>query len=73
MAKAKRITTVSIPAPLAKKVKELCEGTGFTSLSSFVVYVLRQIVSEKDLDDPGFSKRDEERVKQRLRSLGYIN
>ena len=71
MAKTKKITTVSIPIPLAKKIRELCKGTGFTSLSSFVVYVLRQIVSEKD-GETGFSKRDEEMVKQRLRSLGYI-
>jgi Arc/MetJ-type ribon-helix-helix transcriptional regulator len=66
------ITTVSIPKSLANKVRELCRGTGFTSLSSFVVYVLRQIVSEKDIDEKGFSKKDEEIIKQRLRSLGYI-
>jgi len=66
------ITTVSIPKPLADKLKELCEGTGFTSLSSFVVYVLRQIVSEKGAKEKGFSKKDEEMVKQRLRSLGYM-
>ncbi len=66
------ITTVSIPKPLANKIKELCKGTGFSSLSSFVVYVLRQIVSEKPIGEKGFSKRDEEIVKKRLRSLGYI-
>jgi len=66
------ITTISIPKPLAKKIKELCEGTGFTSLSSFVVYVLRQIVSEKSPKEKGFSKREEEIIKQRLRSLGYM-
>lgn len=66
------ITTVSIPKPLSDKVKELCKGTGFTSLSSFVVYVLRQIVSEKRAKEKGFSKKDEEMIKQRLKSLGYI-
>jgi len=66
------ITTVSIPIPLANRIRELCKGTGFSSLSSFVVYVLRQIVSEKSKGERGFSKKDEEIVKQRLRSLGYI-
>ena len=66
------ITTVSIPKSLANKIKKLCEGTGFSSMSSFVVYVLRQIVSEKSPKEKGFSRKDEEIVKQRLRSLGYI-
>ena len=64
-------TTVSIPKPLAEKVDELIEGTGFTSVSSFVTYVLRQIVSEREHAEP-FSKEDEEKVKARLRALGYI-
>ena len=64
-------TTVSIPKPLAEKVEELIEGTGFTSVSSFVAYVLRQIVSEREHAEP-FSKEDEEKVKTRLRALGYI-
>jgi metal-responsive CopG/Arc/MetJ family transcriptional regulator len=67
------ITTISLPKTLADKIKHLCEGTGFTSLSSFVVYILRQIVSEDDATKKGFSKEDEEMVKQRLRSLGYMN
>ena len=66
------VTTVSIPKLLAEKIKEVYQGTGFTSLSSFVVYVLRQIVSEKDKKEKGFSKKDEEMVKKRLKSLGYI-
>ena len=38
----KKYTTVSIPTPLVEKIKEHIEGTGFTSVSSYVTYVLRE-------------------------------
>ncbi len=68
----RRYTTVSIPAPLFKKIEERIRGTGFTSVSSYVAYVLREVISEEDTDGHGFSPEDEERVKQRLRALGYL-
>ncbi len=44
----KKFTTVSIPGPLFKKIEERIKGTGFTSVSSYVTYVLREIVSEEE-------------------------
>ena len=72
--KQKKLTTVSIPTPLFKKVEERIKGTEFTSVSSYVTYVLREIVAkeEEEKEEP-FSKKDEERVKARLRALGYID
>ena len=74
---ANEITTVSIPAPLAEKLKKRIEGTGFNSLSSYVTYILRQVVSGIDMDDQKkrepFSADDEKKVKDRLRGLGYLD
>jgi len=71
----KKYTTISIPTPLADKTKKQIEGTGFNSLSSYVTYILRQVVSsiEKDERNRGFTKEDEEKIKERLRNLGYID
>jgi len=68
----KKFTTVSIPAPLFKKIEERIKGTGFTSVSSYVTYVLREIVSEEEEEEDPFTEEDEERVKERLRALGYL-
>ena len=71
----KRFTTVSIPTPLFEKIKRNIKNTGFTSVSSYVVYVLREVLaehSEEEEKEP-FSKEDEERIKERLRSLGYLD
>jgi len=69
-------TTVSIPIPLIKKIKERMKGTGFPSVSSYVTYVLRQVISSIEEDKrtkEAFTKEEEEKVKQRLRDLGYID
>ena len=69
-------TTVSIPKPLADKIKERMKGTGFSSVSSYVTYVLRQVLSSIEQDEKtkqAFTREEEDKVKQRLRDLGYID
>ena len=69
-------TTVSIPKILAEKIKDRMKGTGFSSVSSYVTYVLRQVLSsinEEEKSKQAFTKEEEEKVKQRLRDLGYID
>ena len=69
-------TTVSIPKILAEKIKERMKGTGFSSVSSYVTYVLRQVLSSiegEEKSKQAFTKDEEDKVKQRLRDLGYID
>ncbi|MHA1230877.1 MAG: CopG family transcriptional regulator [Candidatus Helarchaeota archaeon] len=71
-----KYTTVSIPKPLAEKIKKRMEGTGFTSISSYVTYILREVIASIEADEQereAFSKEEEEKVKERLRNLGYID
>jgi len=69
-------TTVSLPKPLVDKIKERMKGTGFSSVSSYVSYVLRQVISSIEAEErskKAFTEEEEEKVKQRLRDLGYID
>lgn len=72
-----KYTTVSIPTPLAENIKRRIEGTGFNSISSYVTYVLRQVLSSLDEEETKskevMTKEDEEEVKRRLKALGYID
>ncbi len=68
----KNYETVRIPVTLYKKINERIKGTGFTSVSSYVTYVLREIIAEDEEEEEKFSEEDEERVKERLRALGYL-
>ncbi|RLG81809.1 MAG: hypothetical protein DRO13_00135 [Thermoprotei archaeon] len=69
-----RYTTVSIPVTLYNRIKKLIEGTGFTSVSQYVAYVLREIVAaheERKYEEP-FTDEDREKILEKLRRLGYI-
>ena len=72
--KKRKFTTISIPVPLYEKVKKLIKGTGFTSVSDYVTFILREIIAsvEEDLKKEPFTKEDEERIKRRLKALGYL-
>jgi Arc/MetJ-type ribon-helix-helix transcriptional regulator len=65
----KKFTTVSIPTTIFKKVEERIKGTGFTSVSSYITFLLREVITE---EEEQFREEDKERVKERLRALGYI-
>ena len=67
-----KYTTISIPASLAEKIKKRIEGTGFTSISSYVTYVLRELFSNME-EEEMLDKEEEEKIKERLKALGYID
>ena len=72
----KKHTTVSIPITLFKKIQERIADTGFSSVSGYVTYVLREIFAEEETQqkkEQAFTPEDEKRVKDRLRALGYID
>ncbi|HDM23023.1 MAG TPA: CopG family transcriptional regulator [Methanomicrobia archaeon] len=75
MPEEKKYTTVSIPVQLAKKIEERIKDTGFNSVSSYVTYVLREVLSslEEEKKEEVFTKEEEEKVKERLRALGYLD
>ena len=69
--------TLKIPRTLYEKLQKIIEGTGYSSVTEFVVYVLRDLISSDD-----FIKRHDEiselteeeikAIKKRLRNLGYL-
>lgn len=67
-----RYETILIPKPLFEKIKESIQKTGFTSVSEYVTFVLREIIASKEEKEP-FTPEDEEKVKERLRALGYLD
>ncbi len=70
--KPKKFTSVSIPTFLFLKIQERMGRSGFPSVSSYVAYVLREILTEAKTDE-ALTRDDAEKVKERLRSLGYID
>jgi len=73
---AKDRVTIKIPRELYDRVAERIEGTGFRSVSEFIIHVIRDVTASGKLSpsDTSDSLRPEEieMVKNRLRALGYI-
>ena len=69
---------IDIPEDLAKKLQKRVDSTDeFDSVEAYVSYILKQVVerleNESKEEKPAFSEEDEEKVKERLRSLGYLD
>lgn len=69
----KEFTTVSIPTSLYKEIEEKIKDSEITSVSSYITKVLRGKLSQKEESVEALSKEDEEKVKERLKALGYID
>ncbi|MFP4082677.1 MAG: CopG family transcriptional regulator [Candidatus Aminicenantes bacterium] len=69
----KEFKTVSIPTSLYKKIEEKIKDSEISSVSSYVTKVLRESLSREEDTQQPLSKEDEEKVKQRLKDLGYID
>ncbi|MDI6845142.1 MAG: CopG family transcriptional regulator [Candidatus Saccharicenans sp.] len=69
----KEFTQVSIPTSLYKKIEEKIKGTEFSSVSSYVTRVLRESLAREEENKEVFSPDEEEKIKERLKALGYID
>jgi hypothetical protein len=56
--------TLKIPRPLYERLQVVIEGTGFRSVTEFVLYVLRDLAGDET--------HDMDVVKKRLEDLGYL-
>lgn len=76
MSETRKHTTVSIPMQLYEKIKTRIDKSGFTSVSDYVTYVLREVLSSLEIEEKEeviFTKEEEEKVKERLKALGYLD
>ena len=62
-------TSISVPTTLFKKVEKHVENTGFPSVSSYVAFLLRTLLSEKRNKKADY---EAEIIKEKLKELGYM-
>ena len=74
MKKEQERKDVHLPAELYGRIEERVKVTEFSSVDEYVTFVLEEVLKE-EAEETGvaFSKEEEEEVKKRLRSLGYLD
>ena len=76
---ADKKVTIKIPGTLYNRLADTIDGSGFNSVTDFIVYVLRDLVSTKSqinqsttADEAHLSTNEIEAIRKRLKSLGYL-
>lgn len=64
--------TIKIPRTLYNRLRQIVDESGYDSVTDFIVYILRDIVSTHAEEQGEFSPEELQRVKGRLRRLGYL-
>ncbi|MFX0136225.1 MAG: CopG family transcriptional regulator [Candidatus Hodarchaeota archaeon] len=68
--------TVTIPKTLVKNLRTSMKNTNFTSLTQYVIHLIRKSLADSMDENEGekaYTKEEEEIIKNRLRDLGYID
>ncbi|KUK81858.1 CopG family transcriptional regulator [Petrotoga sibirica] len=76
--------TLKIPKPLYDKLKSIIENTGYSSVTEFVVSVLRDLVSSEGIQQTKkdnkstnqietLTEEEIKAIKKRLKNLGYLD
>jgi hypothetical protein len=66
----RKYTTITIPTRLFQNIQEQIKDTGFSSVSDYATYILRETVAE--LSNNRASKKDAGTVVEKLKALGYL-
>ena len=67
------LTTIELPDSLFNRIEARIKGSKFASVSEYVSFVLRErLVTEEETTQFHFTKEEEEKIKNRLRTLGYL-
>jgi len=72
MTKEKDKVTIKIPRPLYQKLQAIIEGSGYNSVTDFIVYILRDLVASSKTPESGFDEKEIQAIKKRLKNLGYL-
>jgi len=65
--------TLKIPRPLYNRIKQVIEPSGFSSVNEFVVYILRDLMSELSAAErEKLTSGEVDAIRKRLRNLGYL-
>ena len=74
MATGRDKVTIKIPRELYQRLRAVVGGTGFGSVTEFIVFVMRDLVAAGQMErHEGLSEHEVDLIRKRLRALGYID
>jgi len=68
----KREKKISIPAELYSRIADRAKNTGVGSIEEYVILTLEDTLKRSD-EEPSLTKEEEDKIKKRLKDLGYLS
>lgn len=66
-------TEVPIPAALYKEIEAKIKEMDIATVQEYVIKVLKDSLPKEEKEGEGLSKDEEDKVKERLKALGYMD
>jgi len=70
---ANEFTDIAIPAELYKEIEAKIKDTDIASVQDYVIKVLKDSLPKSETEGKGLSTEEEDKVKERLKALGYMD
>jgi len=64
--------TITLPGTLVEKIEEKIKNSNYTSVSSYVEEVVREVLTAEEMEVGFFSQAERDSIRKRLRDLGYL-
>jgi len=64
--------TLKIPRKLYQSLQPIISNTGFSSVTEFVVFILREFLANRADGAQDLNSEEIKHIRQRLRNLGYL-
>ena len=65
--------TIKIPKELYENLQDMIEGTGFSSVTEFIVFVMRSLAAGGNIKNQDkFTDDEVKAIRERLKKLGYL-
>lgn len=65
--------TIKIPRELHKKLSQMVAGTGFSSVTEFIVFVMRTLAADGEVEpEDRLTVEEVRKIRGRLKRLGYL-
>lgn len=69
----KDFADISIPAELFKAIEDKIKGTDIPSVKDYVIKVIKDSLGSSPKSEENLTKEEEDKVKERLKALGYMD